>query len=133
VDETVCEDFQMPRRPRTASVIIDESAKQQIMSALSDPYSRRILEATMRKNTTALELSAECDIPIATVYRRLEGLLHTGLIAQLNGYSQKYANWAGLYRCCFKRINITADNGTLLIAITSNERSPKNVIFEKFS
>ena len=72
----------------------------------------------MQGNKSALELSRNCSIPIATVYRRLRELLQTGLIVQLDGSTRKEANqWAELYHCTFKRINIIAENGTVQVAL----------------
>lgn len=51
--------------------IMDESKKESILEAVSDRYSRIILEATMSKPKTALEISTEYGVPISTVYRRL--------------------------------------------------------------
>ena len=49
--------------------VVGEFTKQRILSALTDPYSRKILDAIIKENKSALELSKECGIPVTTVYR----------------------------------------------------------------
>src|SRR5208282_5928098 len=71
--------------------VVGEFAKQRILSALADPYSRKILDAIIEENKSALELSKECGIPITTVYRRLEEMLQDGLIVAV-----KYCRQAGI-------------------------------------
>jgi hypothetical protein len=54
--------------------VMEDAKKETILEAISDKYSRMILEATMDKPKTALEISSEYGVPISTVYRRLQAL-----------------------------------------------------------
>ncbi len=51
-----------------------------VLDCLGDEYSVRILSALSDKQMSANGLSEELDIPIATVYRRIETLSDAGLI-----------------------------------------------------
>ena len=51
--------------------IEDDLRKDVILEVISDKYCRVILENTMEKPKSAMEISAETKIPISTVYRRL--------------------------------------------------------------
>jgi len=51
-----------------------------VLDCLGDEYSVRILSALTDREMSAKALSEELDIPIATVYRRIETLDDAGLI-----------------------------------------------------
>lgn len=60
---------------------IEEDKKDSILEMISDRYCRAILESTMDAPKSAIEVSAECKIPISTVYRRLQSLYDNRLLA----------------------------------------------------
>jgi hypothetical protein len=95
----------------------DEISKQRILTALADPYSRRILIATTRKPLSALELSKKCGIPLPTTYRRIEGLIQSQLLVAVKSSRTKNGKWFELYRCLVKRIVISSENGALSIGM----------------
>ena len=97
-------------------IVNDDVSKQRILTAIADPYSRKILRTIIHDNKSALELSKECGIPVTTMYRRIEELMHAGLIVQSKASRTKDGKWFELYRTLVKSINITAENG--LIAVT---------------
>jgi len=100
----------------------DEISKQRILTALADPYSRRIMIATTRKPLSALELSKKYEIPISTAYRRIEELTQSQLLVAVKPSRTKKGKWFELYRCLVTRIVISSENGTLLIGI-ANQKS----------
>lgn len=51
-----------------------------VLSALSDPDSRTILEATASRPRTVPEIVDACDIPTATAYRKVDALTEVGLL-----------------------------------------------------
>jgi len=105
-----------------------ERAKQRILSVLADPYSRKILDAIMQDNKSALELSRECGIPVTTVYRRVEELLHDGLIAAVRYTRNKDGKWFELYRSLLKNINITAEKGMLIVEVGTDDNVPHRLV-----
>lgn len=62
----------------------EETKMDTILDTVSDRYSRTILKATLNKPKTALEISAEYQIPISTVYRRLQNL-HDAKLLRISG------------------------------------------------
>ena len=52
------------------------------MSALNDKKSRRILSETTQEALSAGEISDRCDIPLSTVYRKLEQLVDAGMLVE---------------------------------------------------
>jgi predicted transcriptional regulator len=64
--------------------VCDEKNKDSLVYILSDKYCRQILQATLYKPKSAMELGRECGIPISTVYRRLQNL-HDNHLMQTTG------------------------------------------------
>ncbi len=101
----------------------DETSKQRILATLADPYSRRILIATTRKPLSALEISKRYQIPISTIYRRIEELTQAQLLAAVKSSRTKNGKWFELYRCLVARIGFSSENGTLLIGMRTENQS----------
>ncbi|TYL36475.1 ArsR family transcriptional regulator [Natronococcus pandeyae] len=55
---------------------------QAILAALDDADCRDILEETADESLTASELSDRCDVPLSTLYRKLELLAEAGLVEE---------------------------------------------------
>lgn len=55
---------------------------RRILEAMADDDRRAILAATHDAPRTAAELSDTCGIPISTIYRKVETLTDTGLLAE---------------------------------------------------
>lgn len=102
-------------------IVSDEPGKQRILSALSDEYSRKILTATIEIALSALELSKKYEIPITTVYRRIEELVEAGLIAAVKSGRTTDGKWYDLYRSLLRRIDVSFENGDVRIDVTVNE------------
>lgn len=63
---------------------IDDERKDTLLEIMSDKYCRAILDATMDVPKAAIEISADCNIPISTVYRRLQ-ILHDNKLLGISG------------------------------------------------
>ena len=105
-------------------IVADEFSSQRILSAIADPYSRKILASTMHGALGALTLAKECHIPVTTVYRRIEELVDAGLVAPARASRTKDGKWFDLYRSTVKRIDVTSENGTLFVGLVKNEKLP---------
>ena len=99
----------------------EESAKQRILAAIADEYSRKILAFTRGDPVTALYLSKAYGIPITTVYRRIEGLVEAGLIAVVKSSRTADGKWYDLYRGLLSRIDVSFDSGDVRVDIAVNE------------
>ncbi|HYW00656.1 MAG TPA: helix-turn-helix domain-containing protein [Candidatus Acidoferrum sp.] len=102
-------------------IVCDEQAKQKILAAMADQYSRKILTATVDEPVSALDLSKTYDIPITTVYRRIEELVEAGLIAAVKSGRTADGKWYDLYRSLLKRIDVSFENGDVKVDVVVNE------------
>jgi DNA-binding transcriptional ArsR family regulator len=62
--------------------IRDDHRVDEILTLLNDSNCRRILTATAEEALSADELSEECDIPLSTVYRKVQRLVDAQLLAE---------------------------------------------------
>ena len=88
---------------------------------MADQYSRKILTATLNEPVSALDLSKRYQIPITTVYRRIEELVEAGLIAAVRSGRTADGKWYDLYRSLLTRIDIGFENGDVRIEAVVNE------------
>lgn len=99
---------------------IEEDAKKDaILEMMSDKYCRAILENTMEKPKSAMEISAETKIPISTVYRRLQTLHDNkllGISGQISDDGKKYF----LYKSKVKAIASTFNGSNVEIEVVPN-------------
>ncbi len=102
-------------------IVSDEPSKQRILAAMADEYSRKILTATIQEPISALELSKKYEIPITTVYRRIEELVEAGLLAAVKSGRTTDGKWYDLYRSLLRRIDVGFENGDVRIEIIVNE------------
>ena len=102
-------------------IVSDEPSKQRILAAMADEYSRKILTATIQEPISALELSKKYEIPITTVYRRIEELVEAGLLAAVKSGRTTDGKWFDLYRSLLRRIDVGFENGDVRIEIIVNE------------
>ncbi len=99
--------------------IIDVERKQVILEILADKYCKQILHNTLEKPKSAMEISSEKNIPISTVYRRLQTLYDAKLLAisgSINQDGKKYF----LYKSKIKSISIHCDLEVTSIEIIPN-------------
>ena len=103
--------------------VIDEERKQVILEILADKSCKLILHNTREKPKSAMEISSEKNIPISTVYRRLQTLYDAKLLAisgSINQDGKKYF----LYKSRVKSISLKCDLEVL-------KRSSRKVYWNK--
>ncbi len=88
---------------------------------MADEYSRKILTATIQEPISALELSKKYEIPITTVYRRIDELVEAGLLAAVKSGRTTDGKWYDLYRSLLRRIDVSFESGDVRIEISVNE------------
>ena len=99
--------------------IQEQEKKDTILEAVSDKYSRLILETTMIMPKTALEISAEHDIPISTVYRRLQALHDAKLLAISGSISEEGKRYF-MYKSKIRQISTSFNGSTVDVSIVPN-------------
>jgi predicted transcriptional regulator len=99
--------------------IQEAEKKDTILGAISDKYSRIILEATMNVPKTALEISTEYNIPISTTYRRLQ-VLHDAKLLAISGSISDDGKKFFMYKSKVKQVSTSFQNGIIDVSIIPN-------------
>jgi len=99
--------------------IDEDERKDAILQIISDKYCRAILETTMDKPKSAMEISAESKIPISTVYRRLQSL-HDNKLLGISGSISDDGKKYFLYRSRIKAISSSFKGGFVEIEVVPN-------------
>jgi predicted transcriptional regulator len=86
---------------------------------VSDKYCRTILEKTMEKPKSAIEISAETKIPISTVYRRLQ-TLHDNKLLGISGSISADGKKYFLYKSKIKAISTSFNGNNVEIEVVPN-------------
>lgn len=87
---------------------MEDDKKDAILEMLSDKYCRAIIESTMNSPKSAIEISSDCNIPISTVYRRLQNLYDSKLLAisgAITTEGKKHFLYKSRIRSIFTRFN----------------------------
>lgn len=98
---------------------IEESKKDSILEVMADKYCRAILENTMEKPKSAMEISAETKIPISTVYRRLQ-TLHDNKLLGISGSISDDGKKYFLYKSKVKGIQTSFNGSYVEIEVVPN-------------
>lgn len=106
----------------TGRKIEEVDKKDAILEVMSDKYCRAILENTMDKPKSAMEISAETKIPISTVYRRLQ-TLHDNKLLGISGSISDDGKKYFLYRSKIKSISTTFNGNYVEIEVVPNAQS----------
>ncbi|MEM4378912.1 MAG: ArsR family transcriptional regulator [Candidatus Nitrosotenuis sp.] len=99
---------------------IDDDRRDALLGVVSDKYCRAILESTMSGPKAAIEISAETQIPISTVYRRLQLLFDNKLLA-ISGSITSEGKKHFLYKSKVRAITSQFNGGNLEVEIVPNE------------
>lgn len=72
------------RQPATSddAAVTDPAAVQDVLDVLDDADCQAIIEETSTDARSAAELADRCDIPLSTVYRKLEALTDAGFLVE---------------------------------------------------
>ncbi len=99
--------------------IEDEQRKEAILSIISDKYCRQILNSTMDRPKSAMELSSESKIPISTVYRRIQ-TLHDNKMVGVTGLISDDGKKYFLYKSKVKAITSSCNGNEIEIQVVPN-------------
>ncbi|MFQ5573149.1 MAG: helix-turn-helix domain-containing protein [Nitrosopumilaceae archaeon] len=103
----------------TGRKIEEIEKKDAILEVMSDKYCRAILENTMDKPKSAMEISAETKIPISTVYRRLQ-TLHDNKLLGISGSISDDGKKYFLYRSKVRTISSRFNGNYVEIEVVPN-------------
>ena len=101
---------------------VEESEKKNgILEILSDKYCRKILESTMDKPKSAIEITAEAGIPMSTVYRRIQ-TLHDHNLLKTSGIITDEGKRLFLYKSKIKGIQSRYNDGKIEVKLILNNQ-----------
>ena len=103
----------------TGRKVEEDSRKDAILEVMADKYCRTILENTMEKPKSAMEISAETKIPISTVYRRLQ-TLHDNKLLGISGSISDDGKKYFLYKSKVRGIQTSFNGNFVEIQVTPN-------------
>ncbi len=99
--------------------IEDDGEKNAVLDIVSDKYCRKILECTMYKPKTVVEISTECTIPISTVYRRIQ-MLHDAKMVRVSGSISEDGKKFFMYKSKIKEISSSFNGDSIQVSIVPN-------------
>jgi len=100
----------------------DSEKKENLLEILSDRYCRTIIESTMDKPKSVVEITAETGIPVSTVYRRIQTLSDSKLL-YISGSISEDGKKFFLYKSKVKGIQTQYENGSVNVELVLNRRN----------
>lgn len=101
--------LQHDRDGSAANSVLDQTMADQVMAALSDGFSRRIIASVIEQGKTVQEISTEQSIPLSTCYRRSKELADQGILfverIVVTGDGKRYV----VYKSSIKSVDVTSD------------------------
>lgn len=101
-------------------LVLDQVKATEVVRALSDEYSRRIVLSIITKALPIEEISKEQQIPISTCYRRVHELEQFGIIRAAKTIIQEDGKKFVCYKASFKNASINLESGELRVDLVSN-------------
>ena len=99
----------------------DSPLRKAILKALSNDYSRTIMNATIEKSKSVVDLVKECDIPMTTAYRRIHELEESKILKVTGAIVTDDGKKYYLYQNRIKSIYVTFGLESLNVQIIDNE------------
>ena len=100
--------------------IEETERKDSLLEVISDKYCRAIIESTMEKPKSAMEITAESKIPISTVYRRIQ-TLHDNKLLSTSGSISIEGKKFFLYKSKIRGIQSTFNDGQIDVELILNK------------
>ena len=99
----------------------DSNLRKAILKALSDEYSRTIMNKTIEKPKSVVDIVKECDIPMTTAYRRVHELEENKILKVAGSIITNDGKKYFLYQNRLKSIYVVFGLEELDIQIVENE------------
>ena len=99
--------------------IEDGERKDAILEILADKYCRSIIETTMEKPKSAMDIAADTKIPISTVYRRIQSLHDSKLVA-ISGMISDDGKKFFLYRSKIRSLSASYTGNYVEVEVVPN-------------
>ena len=99
----------------------DSNLRKAILKALSDEYSRAIMNYTIEKPKSVIEIVKDCDIPMTTAYRRVNELEENKILKVTGSILTDDGKKYFLYQNRLKSIYVIFGLEELDVQIVENE------------
>jgi DNA-binding transcriptional ArsR family regulator len=110
----------------------DEPILQDVLDALDDPACRSVIRQ-LDNPKTAKELTTACDIPLSTMYRKLDLLTEASLVREQTEIRED-GQHTTRYALAFEEINISLDEAhTIEVQMKRAKRGPGGRLSELWS
>lgn len=106
--------------------ITEETRKQTIIECIADKYAKQILKNTVEEPKSALRISKEENIPLSTVYRKLQKL-HDGKLLAVSGSINRDGKRYFLYMSKIKQVTIHCDLGEPVVECVLNDKLQQHI------
>jgi len=100
--------------------IEEPERKKVFLEILSDKYCRLILESIMNTSKSAIEISRDKEIPLSTVYRRIQQL-HDSNMVRTSGIITDEGKRLFLYKSKIKEVNTRFCDGKIAVDVVFNK------------
>jgi len=109
----------LQQQQQQAFKIEETERKDSLLEILSDKYCRSILESIMYKPKSVIEITSETNIPMSTVYRRVQNL-HDNKLLHISGIITDEGKRLFMYKSKIKGMKSTFDNGQIEVELILN-------------
>jgi DNA-binding Lrp family transcriptional regulator len=99
----------------------DSPLRKAILKALSDEYSRTIMNYTIEKPKSVVDISKDCDVPMTTAYRRVHELEESKILKITGSIVTDDGKKYFLYQNRLKAIYVVFGLDALDVQIVENE------------
>ncbi|MFI5421893.1 MAG: hypothetical protein ACHQ1H_13070 [Nitrososphaerales archaeon] len=113
-------------------LVSDKSKALEVVKALSDEYSRKIILSIITESLPIEEISARTNVPVSTCYRRMHELISFGIIRADKTIIEDDGKKFICYKSCFKNATIQLESGELVVDLVSN-RDPSEKLHDIWS
>jgi len=103
----------------TDKPIVDDSLKQNLLAALSDDSSRKILDAIIDVPKSILEISNDTQVPMRTVYRKIQSF-HDSNLLKISGTITDSGKKYFLYKSRIHSITVSYQKNNLTVNMIKN-------------
>jgi predicted transcriptional regulator len=113
-------------------LVSDKAKAEEVVKALSDEYSRKIILSIISESLHIEEISRRTNVPVSTCYRRMHELFNYGIIRADRTIIQDDGKKFICYKSSFKNATIQLDSGELVVDLVSN-RDPSEKLHDIWS
>lgn len=120
------------RTARGIMLVSDKTKAEEVVKALSDEYSRKMILSIISESLPIEEISRRTNVPVSTCYRRMHELFSCGIVRADKTIIQDDGKKFICYKSSFKNATIQLESGELVVDLVSN-RDPSEKLHDIWS